>query len=91
VNDPLDCPLAITILAGTVTFALFEDRDTVNPPVPAAPDRVTVHEELAGVVSVDGVQLNPETATVTGRLIEPEPPVAGIPVPDAVEATTPVS
>ncbi len=70
---------------------MFDDKGTVSPPEPAAPDNVTVHVVLAGVLRVDAAQLNPETPTETGRLTEPGLPLAVIPVPAAVEATTPVS
>ena len=91
VKFALACPLATVTLVGTVTPALLLDIETANPPDGAAAVNETAHGVLAGVLRVVFVQLNPlSKAAGTGSEIVPEPPLAGIATPPAVETTTPV-
>lgn len=87
VNVPLVWPLEIGKLAGTVTFALFTESGTVNPLAGAGPVKDAVHGVLAGVFSVDAVQLKDAKATAWDNEIAPETPLAGIARPAGVEAT----
>ncbi|HTR37142.1 MAG TPA: hypothetical protein VMH80_14650 [Bryobacteraceae bacterium] len=79
------------MLAGTVTFELLLDSVTVVPPVGAFPLIVTVQFEVAGPVTVEGVQLRALTVTVTaaGTVIVPPELVVEIACPDGSEVDTP--
>ena len=89
---PVVCPEATVTLAGTVRLALLLERDTANPPADAAEVKVTEQGVLPGVLIVELVQLTVlRAAAARGREIAPEPPVAAMEVPPAVEATTLVS
>jgi len=91
VKFPLVCPAATVTLVGTVRLALLLERETANPPDGAAAVKETAHGVLAGVLRVVVVQLTPfSEAAGAGSEIVPEPPLAGIEAPPAVEATTPV-
>ena len=71
-------PTATVTDAGTVSAVLFDDNTTVVPPVGAACDMVTVHEELPPDAIEIGVQVIPETfGTVTTVIV---PPVPAVPV-----------
>jgi len=74
-----------------VRLVLLLESDTANPLPEAAPVKVTEHEVLPGVLMVELVQLRLLRATVAGREIVPEPPLAGMEVALAVVATTLVS
>ncbi len=87
----LVCPEATVTLEGTVRLALLLESDTANPLPLAVPLRVTVHVVLPGVLMVELVQLRLLRAVVTGREIDPDPPLEDIEVPPAVVATTLVS
>jgi hypothetical protein len=87
----LVCPEAMVTLEGTVRLVLLLESDTANPLPVAAPVNATVQEVLPGVLMVELVQLRLLKVVVTGREIDPEPPLEGIDVPTAVVATTPVS
>ena len=89
VNPTLVDPALTVTLAGTVRLALLLERGTANPLPVATPVSETVHPVEAGVAKVVVVQLNVLSATGVGSVMVPEPPPAGIGVPDAVEATTP--
>ena len=78
-------------LEGTVRLVLLLESDTTNPPVGAAPVNPAEQEVLPGVLMVELVQVRLLRAIVTGREIDPEPPLEGIEVPTAVVATTLVS
>jgi hypothetical protein len=54
-------PPAMVTLAGTATFALLLDSETVNPPRGAGPLRVTTQAAEPGVLILDGEQDNPES------------------------------
>ena len=84
------CPDATTTLAGTLRLALLLERPTVNPDVGAT---LSDTEQLVepGVLIEELVQLTALTLGVTGSVTVPEPPVAGMELPPAVEATTPTS
>jgi hypothetical protein len=86
------CPAATVTPEGTLRLPLLLVRETAKPPMGAASVKETLHDALPGVLTVVGVQLSPlNEAMGFGRVIVPEPPVAGIDVPSAVEATTLVS
>ena len=87
----LDCPEATVTLAGTVRLALLLESDTANPLPVAVPPRVTVQVVLPGVLMVELVQLRSLKPVVTGREIDPEPPLDGMEVEPAVVAITLVS
>jgi hypothetical protein len=87
----LVCPEATVTLEGTVRLALLLESDTVNPPLVAAALNPTVQEVLPGVLMVELVQLRLLRAVVTGREIDPDPPLEDMEVPPAVVATTLVS
>jgi len=65
VKVPLVAPAAIVTDAGTVSAALFEDNATEEPPVGAAFDSVTVHDEVAPGAIEAGAHCSAETVTVT--------------------------
>ena len=56
VKPAVVAPADAVTLAGTVAFALLLASATVNPPPGAAPLRVTVHAEVPGAFTLDGVQ-----------------------------------
>src|SRR5258706_11260068 len=86
----LVCPEATTTLAGTVRFPVLLERPTVKPAVGAELSD-TVHPVDPGVLIEELAQLTPVNEGVgAGRVSVPEPPVAGIELPPAVVATTPV-
>jgi len=87
----LVCPEATVRLEGTVRLALLLESATVNPPLVAAALNPTVQEVLPGVLMVEVVQLRLLRAVVTGREIDPDPPLEDMEVPPAVVATTLVS
>jgi hypothetical protein len=87
----LVCPEATVTLEGTVRLALLLESDTTNPLPEAAPVNVTEQEVLPGVLMVELVQLRLLKPDVTGREIDPEPPLEGIELALAVVATTLVS
>jgi sulfur carrier protein ThiS len=87
----LVCPEATVTLEGTVRLALLLESDTANPPPVAAAVNPTVQEVLPGVLMVELVQLRLLSAVVTGREIDPDPPLEDIEVPPALVATTLVS
>ena len=62
----------------------------MNPLPVAAPVSETAHPVEVGVVRVVVVQLNVFSETGVGSVTVPAPPPAGIGVPAAVEAATPV-
>ena len=57
----LEAPAATVTDTGTVSRAWSLESETIDPPFPAAPDRVTVHVDDVAVVSVLGLQLNEPT------------------------------
>lgn len=81
------CPALTVTLAGTVRLGLLLERATENPPVGAAKFSETVHGVLPGVLIVLDVHA---TETTWGSEMVPELPAAGMLLPVAVEATTPV-
>ena len=86
------CPAATVTLEGTLRLVLLLESEIGNPPVGAVPFRETVQELVPGVLMVKGLQFKVLKATEgTGRVMLPGLPLAGIPVPSAVDATTPVS
>ena len=87
----LVCPEATVTLEGTVRLALLLESDTANPLPVAVPLRVTVQVVLPGVLMVELVQVRLLNDVVTGREIDPEPPLDGMDVEPAVVATTLVS
>jgi len=91
VNVLLVCPEETVTLEGTVRLALLLESDTLYPPPVAAAVKPTEQEVLPGVLMVELVQLKLLKAIVTGREIDPEPPLEEMEVPPAVVATTLVS
>ena len=87
----LVCPEATVTLEGTVRLALLLESDTVSPPAGAAPVNAIEQDVLPGVLIVELVQLRLPRAIATGSEIAPEPPLEGMEVPLADEATTLVS
>ena len=85
------CPAATVTLAGTVRLALLLASEIANPPEGAVPFNATVQELVPGVLIVKGLQFKVLKETDTGRVMLPEPPLEGMEVPPAVDATTPVS
>jgi hypothetical protein len=61
VKPALDCPADTVTLGGTVTVALLLDSVTDVPPDGAAALMFTVQFEVAGPVTVPGMQLRPLT------------------------------
>jgi len=53
VNDALLEPDGTVTLAGTVRSCALLERETVTPPVPAAPDRLTLHVKELPPVTLD--------------------------------------
>lgn len=84
------CPAATVTLAGTVRAVFELESGTTNPPAGAGEVKVTEHGVLPGVDIVRLVQLTEDRAAAVETEIVPEPPLAGIEEPTAVEATTPV-
>ena len=76
-----------------VTFVLLTDKGTANPLAGACPVKVTVQGVLPGVLRFAVVQFSPASDTTGGddNEIAPDPPLAVIPEPSAVETKTPVS
>lgn len=85
------CPAATVTLDGTVRLVLLLDSETANPPAGAAPFNDTVQELVPGVLIVKGLQFKALRAMDTGRVMVPEPPLEGMELPAAVDATTFVS
>ena len=85
------CPAATVTLDGTVRLVLLLESETVNPPEGAVPVNETVQGVFPGVLIVKLVQFSVLRETDTGSVIVPEPPLAGMEVPAAVDATGPVS
>src|ERR1700676_4815157 len=85
------CPAATVMLEGIVRLALLLESETANPPEGAVPFNETVQELVPGVLIVKGLQFRVLRATDTGSVMLPEPPLEGMEVPPAVDATTPVS
>ena len=56
VNPAVVAPAATVTLPGTVAFALSLDSATTSPPPCAAPLSVTVHAEVPGAFTLDGLQ-----------------------------------
>ena len=76
-------PAATVTVGGTVSAALLSDTATVDPPVGATGETVTVQVETPPVITVAGEHCNPVTVTgitVTGA-------VAELPFKDAVTVT----
>ena len=88
---PIVCPAPTVTLAGTVRLALLLESDTANPPPGAAPVNETEQGVLPGVLMLELVQFRLLRETGMGREITPDPPLAGMEDPPAVEATTLVS
>jgi len=85
----LVCPAGTVTVAGMVTFALLLASETANPLLGAASVKDRPQDVLPGVLSVMAVQISPpKEAPVVACVIVPDPPVVGIVVPSAVEATT---
>ncbi len=78
-------------LAGTVRLALLLESETGKPPEGAVPFNETVQGVVPGVLIVKLVQFRELRATERGRLMVPEPPLEGMELPAAVDATTLVS
>ena len=87
------CPEVTVTFDGTVRLALLLESGTAIPPDGAAALSVTVHGVLPGVLIVRLEQFTALTAggVTSGTEIEPDTPLAGMEVPDPVEAITPVS
>ena len=84
------CPAATVTLEGTVRLVLLLESETANPPEGAVPFNETVQELVPGVLIIKGLQFKVLRAMDTGSVIVPEPPLEGMEVPLAVDATTPV-
>jgi len=63
VKAPVDAPAATATFAGTVTLALLLDSATLAPTVAAAL-RVTVHAEVPGAATLEGMQFRLLTVSV---------------------------
>jgi len=85
------CPAATVTLDGSVRLTLLLESETGNPPAGAVPVNETVQGVLPGVLIVKLVQVKVPRETATGRVIVPVPPLDGIEVPPADDATTPES
>ena len=72
---------------------MLTDRGTVNPLDGAGPVKDTEQRVLPGVVRFAVEQLSPASDTVCDddTEIDPDPPLAVIPEPSAVETKTPVT
>jgi len=57
VNVPLIAPAVTVMLGGTVALVLLLDSVTLDPPVTAAEDSVSVQSALPALVKLAGVQL----------------------------------
>ncbi len=84
-------PAATVTFEGTVRLALLLESETGNPPAGAVPFNETVQELVPGVLIVKPLQFKVLRETETGSIIVPEPPLDGMEVPPAVDATTLVS
>lgn len=84
-------PDATVTLEGTVRFALLLESVTLTPPLPAAADKVAVQDVVPGVAIVLAVHVTLLRVMGVGSVMTPDPPAEGSCVPDAVEATTPVT
>jgi hypothetical protein len=82
------CPEETVTVEGTVRFELLLESDTANPLPEAFPLNTTAQDVLPGELMVELVQLMLPNPTDAGIEIVPEPPLEGIDVPPAVEATT---
>ena len=69
VKPTVVAPDAAVTLAGTVASALLLDSATASPPPGAAPLNVTVHAELPGAFTLDGLQVTPLGTTAATRLM----------------------
>ena len=69
-KEPELWPVAIAMLAGTVTLALLLDSVSVAPPDGAGADKVIVQLAEPGAVTVLGEQFNDAGRTVTVRLTD---------------------
>jgi len=70
VNVALVAPAATVTLAGTVALTLLLDNVTLDPPLTAADDNVTVQVALPALVKLAGVQLNPLTVGTISVAVE---------------------
>ena len=57
VNPTVVAPAVAVTLAGTVAFALLLDSVSARPPLGAAPLNVTVHADVPGAFTLDGLQV----------------------------------
>jgi hypothetical protein len=53
---PAVAPCPTVTLVGTVTFPLLLDSATASPPLGATPLKVTVHADVPGAFTLDGLQ-----------------------------------
>jgi hypothetical protein len=92
-NPAVVAPDPTVTLAGTVTFPLLLDSATANPPLGAAPLKITVHAEVPGAFTLDGLQDTLLSGARVGWMTVIVPPVPDevILLPPASDATTPVS
>ena len=77
---PVVAPAETVTLAGTVTLALLLDSATLAPPVGAAALSVTVHAEVPGATTLEGLQLRLLTVSggeiVRTKVLDEPPKVA---------------
>lgn len=79
------------MIEGNVRFVLLLESETGVPPKGAVPFNDAVQELVPGVLIVNGLQFKVLREIDTGRVIVPEPPLDGMEVPPAVDATMFVS
>ena len=90
VNVALEAPAATVTLPGAVTLAFPLDSDTANPPVAAAPVRLTVQVALPGAVTELGLQLrllNCATGLTVTDAVRLTPPADAVTVTVCAEVT----
>lgn len=80
-NVAEDAPAGTVTEAGTFSPGLLSVIDTLTPPDPAAPLKLTVQVADAGAINEDGLQLSPANVAGGGALLPIVPPV-----PDTVSA-----
>jgi len=86
VNAALVFPLLTVTLPGTARFALLLPSATTKVEVGALPLTLTEQDAVPGAITVDGLQVRPESVVVADCVTEMVPPVPDSTIADPSEA-----
>lgn len=90
VNPALDDPAGTLTLEGTETLVLLLARPTLNPPLGAAPVRLTVHDTEPGELTVlDEHEIPLSEVELCATEMVPEAPAPAVSEPIVLETTIP--